>query len=467
MAVRGEVKLLTVRARSGLSHERLDAGFFVSPGVAARERLTMLRAGGVDVQRLGDLASVWQPMRFARAWAAPDEPGVEYLRPYDCFEYLPASDNRLSSDRTEHLDRLLVKPEMILQTCSGRNLGPVILADTYLSRFALSHDMARIEIADRDLRYYVLVFLSTPTGRALIRQGMSGSVIDHLSAERLSDVPVAILKDLVKAIAEQARKAVTMRAKARIVLADALAAGSDALPMPHRAAPAKAGWTVRARSIGSRLDAAFNDPVIDQVRAQVKKAGGRRCGDLAAAFLPHRYKRYYVEPPNGRPTLSGRGLLQYEPINLRHVSDRSFEQPVDYELRTGMVVFGAAGRAEGRLAGPALVTSDRDGWLASDDVIRLIPRAGTRPAALWLAVASPQVQAQIKTLSFGSVIDHMKAWDVDEVLLPLVDSVWARRVGEAWEKLAESNALLADARKTLEFALRDRAGERAGSTLVC
>lgn len=39
---------------------------------------------------------------------------------------------------------------------SGRNLGPVIAADAYLSRIALSHDMARIEIDDTDLRYYVL-----------------------------------------------------------------------------------------------------------------------------------------------------------------------------------------------------------------------------------------------------------------------------------------------------------------------
>jgi hypothetical protein len=302
--------------------------------------------------------------------------------------------------------------------------------------------MARIEIAERGLRYYVLAFLSTPTGRALIRQGMSGSVIDHLSAERLSDVPIAILDDLVHPLSEQARKAVTMRAKARVVRAEALAAGSEALPMPQRAGSAKAGWTVRARSIGTRLDVAFNDPLIDRVRAQVTKAGGGRCGDLAAAFLPVRYKRYYVQPPNGRPILSGRGLLQYEPINLRHVSDRSFEQPEDYELRTGMVLFGAVGRSEGRQAWPALVTSDRDGWLASNDVMRLTPRAGTRAAALWLAVASPQVQAQIKTLSFGSVIDHMNPWDVEEVLLPPVDSARARRVSDAWDKLAESNALL-------------------------
>lgn len=457
------MKVVMVRARSGLSHERLDAGFFISPGVAARERLTMLTAGGVDVRRLGDLATVWQPMRFARAWAAPAEPGVDYLRPYDCFEYLPTSDDRLSRGRTRGLDHLQVRPEMILQTCSGRNLGPVSIADEYLSQFVLSHDMVRIEVAERDLRYYLLVYLSTPTGRAVIRQGMSGSVIDHLSAERLSDVPVAILNDLLPSIANQARKAVAIRARARVILANALAAGLKALPMPRPARPAKDGWTVRARSIGTRLDVAFNDPLLDRVRRQVKRAGGRRCGELAEAFLPIRYKRYYVEPPNGRPILSGRGLLQHDPINLRCVSDRSFEHPEDYELRTGMVLFGAVGRSEGRQAWPALVTKDRDGWLASNDVMRLTPRAGVRPAALWLAVASPQAQAQIKAQSFGSVIDHMNPWDVEDVLLPVIDDSVARSAGQAWTRLAESNTLLGEVRDHLDRALRERAGEQTTS----
>lgn len=457
------MKLLTVQARSGFSNERLDAGFFVSPGVAARERLTMLAAGGIELARVGELGSVWQPMRFTRAWATPAEPGVEYLRPYDCFEYLPTSSDRLSKDRTEHLDRLLVKPEMILQTCSGRNLGPVIIADEYLSRFALSHDMARIEIADRDLRYYVLTYLSTPTGRDVIRQGKSGSVIDHLSAERLSDVPVPILHDLVKPVAKLARKAVATREQGRLMLAAALASGSDALPMPTRTAPTKAGWTVRSSSMAGRVDAAFNDPVLERVRAQLRKAGGTRCGDLAKALLPIRYKRYYVEPPNGRPILSGRGLLQHEPINLRRVSDRSFDHPEDYEVRTGMVLFGAVGRSEGRQAWPALVTPDRDGWLASNDVMRLTPREGVLPAALWFAVASPQVQAQIKAQSFGSVIDHMNPWDVEEVLLPPIEHATAQQAEKAWQKLSESNALFADARSFLERALRERAGEPIGA----
>jgi len=48
--------------------------------------------------------------------------------------------------------------------------------------------------------------------------------------------------------------------------------------------------------------------------------------------------------------------------------------------------------------------------------MRLIPREGVRPGAVWLAVAAPASQVQIKALSFGSVVDHMNPWDVETVM---------------------------------------------------
>jgi hypothetical protein len=53
--------------------------------------------------------------------------------------------------------------------------------------------------------------------------------------------------------------------------------------------------------------------------------------------------------------------------------------------------------------------------------MRLIPREGVRPGAVWLGVATPQVQAQIEALSFGSVVDHMNPWDVEAVLVGAVE----------------------------------------------
>lgn len=178
-----------------------------------------------------------------------------------------------------------------------------------------------------------------------------------------------------------------------------------------------------------------------------------RCGDLAVAFLPHRYKRYYVGPAHGRPILSGRQLLQPEPINLRYVSDRSFKVPADYELRAGMTVIGAVGRSEGRQGTPALITDDRDGWLASNDVMRLTPQAGVSPAALWLAIAAGQTRLQINALSFGSVVDHMNPWDVEDLWIPAVESDLVAEAEQAWREFSVASSTLAASVASLEAAL--------------
>ena len=160
-----------------------------------------------------------------------------------------------------------------------------------------------------------------------------------------------------------------------------------------------------------------------------------------------------MEPGHGRPILSGRQLLQLEPVNLRYVSDRSFKDPADYELTAGMTVFGAVGRSEGRQGAPALITAERDGWLASNDVMRLRPRAGIRPAALWLAIAAGQTRLQINALSFGSVVDHMNPWDVEDLLLPPVADHLALEAEAAWQQFGLAGSAVTLASSIIEAAL--------------
>ncbi len=91
------------------------------------------------------------------------------------------------------------------------------------------------------------------------------------------------------------------------------------------------------------------------------------------------------------------------------------------------VIFGAAGRSGGRIGQPALICGDRDGRLASNDVMRLFPHDDTHPGALWLSIAVPQTQVQIKSLSYGSVIDHMNPWDVAALRVPQLPNELADR----------------------------------------
>ena len=170
-----------VRSQVAFSEGRLDAKYYCSPGVLANERVQMLGASGVVLRTVGGdggLGQVGATSRTRRVYAAQGEESLPYLRPYDVFDYLPQPAGQLSKSGSAGLESLMPEVGTILQTCSGRNLGPLAYADEYISQFVVSDDMLRLHIADETDRLYVLAFLSTPTGQALLTRSKTGNVID-------------------------------------------------------------------------------------------------------------------------------------------------------------------------------------------------------------------------------------------------------------------------------------------------
>lgn len=109
---------------------RLDCWYYLAPGSSAIALLEKVKARGIKTICLGGksgIAKVWLPKRFKRAYAADGEPSAPYLRPYDVFNYIPEPADWLSTIRTKELGQYQLNRGMILQTCSGRNLGPAVL----------------------------------------------------------------------------------------------------------------------------------------------------------------------------------------------------------------------------------------------------------------------------------------------------------------------------------------------------
>lgn len=447
----------SVRARSVAASDRLDAAYFTSPGARAQESMLLAEAAGLEVVELGELADVSAPGRFKREWASPGEASIPYLRPYDIFEYVPSPAGHLSVARSGNLPSLRVDPGTILQTCSGRNLGPSVLVDDELATYALSHDLVRIRVDDEIDRMVVHAYLLTGTGQALLRQGKSGSVIDHLTPKHVAGLPVPMFCSAVRTeIGSAMRTHVDRLAAARTTFADIHRLLAEGYPREERSGPNREGWTTSSSKLTPRrIDAAFHDPAVERARSRLIAAGGVRVCDLADVWLPPRYKRYYVNPPEGRPILSGRQILQYRAINLRHVSDRSFSDPTSMEVRHGMTLFGGVGRAEGRLGSAGLVGPDRDGWLASNDVMRLVPRPGISPGAVYAAFAVPAVQQQIEALPYGSVIDHLYPDDIEQVIVPQIPDDAAGAVAAAAVEAAEALAGIDNTVANLEVQIHE------------
>ncbi|MDQ6807718.1 MAG: hypothetical protein M3065_22835 [Actinomycetota bacterium] len=436
---------------------RLDASYFLAPGAAASRRLARAKAAGLDTVQLGGkggLGHAWQPSRFKRAYAGRGETSIPYLAPHDAFQYLPDDTERLSLTRTEKLDRYRISRGQILQTCSGRNLGPNVLVDAYLARFATSHDVIRIDIDDERMRHYTVAFLRSRTGQELLRRDKSGSVIDHITIGQVEAQEVPLLDAaVIDRAANLIRESFQLIEEARVTLADGLDAYEAALPSPARPAPAKEGWTVNASALTGRLDAAPYDPWVAQIRRELLEAGGKRVDEVADVLKPPgRYKTIYVSEPFGRAFMSGTQILQLVGAKQQFMAERAFKDVPLYELRQGWSVFMADGRAEKDLGVVAMIPSDREGWLASGHVGRLVPHAQTDAGWLWLGARSWHAQVQIKALASGSVVDSTYSPDMESVILPPDTGVDGPTISDAWEKFARGRHAEAKAIRLVDEA---------------
>ncbi|QFG23444.1 hypothetical protein [Actinomadura sp. WMMB 499] len=436
-----------IKAGELLASNRLDAKYHTAPAVMIRSALANL--ANVELRTLSDYASVRAPGRFKRTYAADGEEFVSYLRPYDVFDYLPFEADKLSRARTEALDDYLIRAGDLLQSCSGRNLGPLTIADAHLAKFALSHDMIRVSINDHADRLYTLAFLRTPTGQHLLRGDLNGSVIDHITVEQVAAISVPFVRSVQRDVSDLMRHATELRERARIKLDEVTRGFAASLPKATVRGRRSSGWTLSATGLNGRLDAAFHDPAVADIRAALKEIGGVYVKDVAASSIPGRYRRYYVDAEHGRPIVSGRQLLQSLPINLKYISERSFDYSA-YELTEGMIAFGAEGRAEERIAQPALISSDRAGWLANNHVMRVRPNPGVNPGWLYLAFVVPQVQMQVKACSAGSVVDAVNASDLGKVILPPMDNVLGDTAIDCWNSFAEASETESRAIQMLE-----------------
>jgi type I restriction enzyme S subunit len=399
---------------------------------------------------------VSQPARFKRVYAQPAEAAVPYLRPYDVFDYMPIPADHLSDRGTDRIRDLMITQGSLILPASGRNLGPAVAVDAYMEQFALSHDAIRITPHQTADMPYLLAFINSAIGQALIRRNITGSVIDHIGLQDLASIPVPILPDNRRESVQTLMSAsIRTRELARLNLASLSAELARAIEPLARIQPA-AGWTVSAGTIGERFDAAAIDPRVTQAADILRGIGGVRLDSIADVVKPaSRYKAYHVDSQHGRPFLTGGQLGQATVIAPKFMADRVFADPEKYKLTLGEVAFPADGRAEEGLGVPTVVTSDRHGWLASEHVMRLRPRPGVHAGWLYLVMTLPHVQVQIRALARGSVVDTLYERDVAGVIVPPIDARLGEAVDTAWEDFALAHSLEQRAMLLFEAIMND------------
>ena len=202
------------------------------------------------------------------------------------------------------------------------------------------------------------------------------------------------------------------------------------------ASPGPEFWSLSVDRIfddqGLRLDAAYHNP--SGVAATLKRLRDsgfdlKPLNSLAEIRLPGRFERIWArDRSHGVPYLNATDLLTLfssgrPSQGMRYLSPVSNVNISSLIVRKNMLLVTCSGTI-GRIYH---VPERLDGWAATHDLIRVIPRPGLA-GYLYAWCSSPPAQVQVLNPTHGAQIDHITGEQLGSILVPLLSPERVKRI---------------------------------------
>lgn len=173
--------------------KRLEGVMYTDGAKAYLEAITKL----FPYKTVGDLTlNIFTEGIFKREYV---KKGYPFMMGSEILKAIPTATKFLSYRQAAKKEELFVKEGWLLMTCSG-SVGDVVYVDKQLTQFIYTHDLIRIVPRDMDTQLYLFGFLSSPIGKQLVDHFKYGSVIQHLEAFHVAELPVPMLDEYIDEI---------------------------------------------------------------------------------------------------------------------------------------------------------------------------------------------------------------------------------------------------------------------------
>lgn len=225
-----------------------------------------------------------------------------------------------------------------------------------------------------------------------------------------------------------------------------------------------ATWSVPLQDIydnkDMRLDASHYDRQTAAALQELRESGFPLIplSELAAVNLPGQFTRIWAkDEKHGLPYINATDLMSMMGIGMGvEMRFLSRETNVDIEeliIRKGWLLMSCSGTI-GRLF---YVPERIDGWVATHDLIRIIPHDGVEVGFLHAYLSSTIAQIQILGHTHGGQIDHVTHHQVGGVLVPKLPADKTKELHkrtmqalrEREETLSKLAAITDDVQKTI------------------
>jgi type I restriction enzyme M protein len=167
------------------------------------EVLSLGEREGWTVERLGQIAQVYNGPRFKRPYANKGvTSGPQIVRYFtgnaitqtrgENIKYLDLQ--KAKPNQLKMINQLYLKRGMILITDSG-TVGRVVYAMAYHDGAVGTNNLIRVIVEDEALRGYLYQFLSSKRGQDQLKANIYGAIVDHIEPSDVKKVFVPIPKD--------------------------------------------------------------------------------------------------------------------------------------------------------------------------------------------------------------------------------------------------------------------------------
>lgn len=429
-----ELRWCSVRLQEVIRREsRLKAAVFDIEGRHARELVEACKWPVTSVAGDGGLANAFHLPRFKRIWVTHSE--FPIYQPGQINEINPKNCGYLSPITQTNIESLKVSMGQILMTCSGRSgsIGRTTYVSGTLNGRIFSHDLIRIECNEPETAGYLYAFLSTKTGRALVKSNEYGAMIPHIEPSHLETVPVPNPVPILKRqIHDLVIQSYSLRDESNALLEEAECLLYDELKLPPLAevrpryfdnAAGLRNYQVKLSRVAGRLDASYHAPFIEAVTRLIKRKAAEltTIGDPRIServILPGRFARVYVEEGQGVPFFGGKQIHQLDPTDRKFLSLKIHGPRIREQLALAenMILITCSGT----IGKVAFTPKHWTGFAASQHVIRVVPSSADIAGFLYVFLATDYGRELIKRFSYGSAVGEIDAHQVSRIHVPLL-----------------------------------------------
>lgn len=435
------------------NNTRFEASAFNLEAKAAKYKVEHCKYGFVHLWgEDGLVKEAYVRGRFKRIYVEKGE-GIPFYQPSSITEVYPKPTKYISENTDVDIDALKVKKGMLLMSVSG-TIGKCSIVGRTLDNKVFSHDLLRLTGKDEYDTGYIYAYFCTPIGQLMLQTNNYGAVVQHIEPEHLKNIIIPNAPDPIKRkIHNLIIESYDLRDKSNELIDEAEQILYEELQLPpiEQLKPTYfdkdvdlRNYVTKLSELNLRLDCSYHAPEIMKAKGLIKK----NCKELLPLkdkilsdriFTGNRFTRVFVDNNNGVPYLNGKQILELDPnrFDKKYLSFAQHEERIkrQLEIKENTIIVTCSGT----IGKTVLVPKHWVGWVGTHDLIRIESNNLDTIGYVFCWLNSEYGQLLLRSLTYGSVVDHIEAFHIANMKIPLLKNESKQK--EINDKVLQANEL--------------------------